>query len=691
MKQIMFIIFLMSIVTSSILAQKTKFTIEDLYKVKGLSTSSISNDGKHFLFTVTSYDLPNNKSFSDIYISDINGDNQRKLTNHNSADFSPLWNKDGKGFYFISSRTGSSQLFYLSLEGGEAEQITDFYMGVYSPKLSPDGTKIIFYSHIFPEIGLDEILTKELMDDMNNGPIQAHLADSLFVRHWTKYNDGQYSHIILYDLKTKVYTDLTPGYFNSPTFTPSGSDDYHFSPDSKRVVFSSKRVHNPEESTNSDLWVVNIDGTGLKNLTQENKAYDGHAQFSPDGIYIAYTSQSIPGYESDRWRLTLLNVSSGESKILSNDIDNHVQSFVWSSDSKNIYFYIDEKGYNPLLKIDVSSNKISRILEKKSLHGFTLTPDNNSILFNYSYVHKPVEIAKLDLKTKLITELTHLNKTLTDQVDFRPAEQIWVEGSNGKKIQVFLVKPHNFDENKKYPFVINIHGGPQMQWRDSFRGDWQVYPGSGYVLAFPNPHGSTGFGAEFTKDISTGWDGNVYNDVMKVMDHIQELPYIDKNRMGAMGWSYGGYFMNLLQARGNRFKCLASMMGIYDLEQFYLETEELWFPNFDLGGNPWDQKDLYDKQSPSKFVENFKTPTLIVTGEKDYRISYTHSLRYFTALQLMGIESRLIVFDNDGHWPVHLSSMPLYYNSHLEWFHKYLGGDAAPWDSKKMVRNQIFE
>lgn len=280
---------------------------------------------------------------------------------------------------------------------------------------------------------------------------------------------------------------------------------------------------------------------------------------------------------------------------------------------------------------------------------------------------------------------------MAKNVDIRPAEQIWVDGSNGQQIQVFLVKPHNFDPNKKYPFVINVHGGPQMQWRDSFRGDWQVYPGSGYILAFPNPHGSTGYGAEFTKDISTGWDGNVYNDVMKVMDHIQELPYIDKDRMGAMGWSYGGYFMNLLQAKGNRFKCLASMMGIYDLEQFYLETEELWFPNFDLGGNPWEKKELYEKQSPSNYVDNFGTPTLIITGERDYRVSYTQSLRYFTALQKKGIDSRLIIFDNDGHWPSNLKSMPLYYNAHLEWFHKYLGGDPAPWSSTELVKNQVFK
>ncbi len=357
------------------------------------------------------------------------------------------------------------------------------------------------------------------------------------------------------------------------------------------------------------MWLVNVDGTNLQNLTKENQAYDGHGKFSPDGNYIAYLTQLIPIYESDKWRLAIYNIKTGERKIITEAIDNNVNDFEWTSDSKSIYFYIDEKGYNPILKIDLNNNKVTRIVEKKSFNGFTLSPRDNFIIYTYSTVNKPTELEKFDLKTNKFLKLTDINKELAEQVDIRPAEQIWVEGSNGKMIQVFLVKPYNFDQNKKYPLVINVHGGPQMQWRDSFRGDWQVYPGAGYVLAFPNPHGSTGFGAEFTKDISTGWDGNVYNDVMKVMDHLQELPYVDKERMGAMGWSYGGYFMNLLQARGNRFKCLASMMGIYDLEQFYLETEELWFPNYDLGGNPWKQKELYDRQSPSKFVENFKTPT----------------------------------------------------------------------------------
>ena len=273
-------------------------------------------------------------------------------------------------------------------------------------------------------------------------------------------------------------------------------------------------------------------------------------------------------------------------------------------------------------------------------------------------------------------------------MDIRPSESIWVDGAGGDKVQVFIVKPHNFDASKKYPLIINVHGGPQMQWMNSFRGDWQVYPAAGYVVAYPNPHGSTGYGQAFTRAISGDWGGKVFEDVMKVTDKMATLEYVDSTRMGAMGWSYGGYMMNWLQGHTKRFKCLASMMGVYDLRSMWGSTEEVWFPNFELEGQPYNS-DLYVKWSPSSYIKNFSTPTLVMTGELDYRVPYTQSLQYFTALQTLNIPSRLIVLKYDGHWPSNLKSMPLYYNAHLDWFHRYLGGAPAPWDTEKMVNNEI--
>lgn len=677
LKILLIILFL----TISFYAQKKPFTIEELYKIKSVSSQLISPDGKKIVFVVSVPNLKKVKSTTTIYLMNTDGSGRRQITSSSYASYSPVWAKDGKGIYFNSNRNGSDQVYYMSLEGGEPEQITNYLLGVSSPKYSNDGKKILFGALVYPECGADSDCNESITKSSESGPIQAYLADSLFVRHWTEYETGQYSHVMLFNKESKKVKDLTPGNFNSPTFAPGGSSNYSISPDDKEIAFDSKRVKDPEKSTNSDIWTVNIDGSGLKNITSKNEGSDNDPKYSPDGKYIAYLTQTIPTYESDRVRLAIYDRIKGENNILTESIDNWINEFSWSKDSKAIYFTVQEKGYLPLYRINLADFKIEKLIDNVAISSFDISPNNDFAIFTYTFTHKPVEIARYDFSTKEMKDLTYFNKDFTDSIDVRPSEKVWVKGANGTPVHVFIVKPHNFDPNKKYPVVINIHGGPQMQWMDSFRGDWQVYPGSGYVVVYPNPHGSTGYGQKYTAAISNDWDGKVYEDIMKVTDYIETLPYVDRNRIGAMGWSYGGYFMNLLQAKTKRFKCLASMMGIYDLKQFKEDTEELWFSNWDLG-----RKD-YQKMSPSENTENFSTPTLIITGEKDYRVTYLHSIRYFTVLQNKGIDSRLIVYKNDGHWPSSLKSMPLYYNAHLEWFHKYLGGEPAAWDSKKMVRN----
>ena len=366
-----------------------------------------------------------------------------------------------------------------------------------------------------------------------------------------------------------------------------------------------------------------------------------------------------------------------------------MQSYRWSADSKSIYFLADERGYEPLYRIDLKKRAIHKIIADRAISGFDFD-HKGKFYYTYSHTGKPSEIYTATPSGKALqeTQLTHFNDSLTEAVDFRPSETLWVKGADGDSVECFIVKPHGFVEGKRYPLVINVHGGPQMQWMDSYRPDWQVYPGAGYVVAYPNPHGSTGYGQQFCRAISGNWGGRPYVDVMKVTDALAQLSYVDSTRMGAMGWSYGGYFMNWLQGQTKRFKCLASMMGLFDLQAMWGTTEELWFPNFDLEGQPWNSS-LYKKWSPSEYVRNFATPTLIITGERDYRVSYNQSLQYFTTLQTLGIPSRLIVFKNDGHWPSSLRSMPLYYNAHLEWFHKYLGGAPAPWKSEDMVNGNM--
>jgi dipeptidyl aminopeptidase/acylaminoacyl peptidase len=323
--------------------------------------------------------------------------------------------------------------------------------------------------------------------------------------------------------------------------------------------------------------------------------------------------------------------------------------------------------------------------------AFEVSPDGAWALVARRQMHRPTELHRVALSGRIGTEspLTRQNQALLDLVDFRPMEEVFVDSPSGRKIQVLLVKPHGFDPAKKYPAIVNVHGGPQMQWADAFRGDAQVYPGAGYVVAFPNPHGSTGWGQAFTAAISRDWDGKVMQDVMAVSDWLAAQPWVDKDRMGAMGWSWGGYAMMWLEGHTDRFKALASMMGVYDLRSMYSSTEELWFPEWDLGGTPWLNPEGYRKQSPSSYVTQFRTPTLVVTGQKDFRVPYTQSLSFFTDLQKRGVPSRLVVFQDSGHWPGWYD-MILYYAAHLDWFHTHLGGEPSPWDPKALAANAVF-
>lgn len=689
MKKIICMLILLQSIFS--FAQKRAFEIKDLYKLKYISDISLSNQNDRIIYTLTSYNLKEGKSNSDIYMMNLKDKSIRQLTNFKGADFQSRFSADGKNIFFVSTRSGSTQIYKLSLEGGDAEQLTNISTGVSDLVISPSGKFIAFTTKVFPECGDDDECNKNINQKMNNGPIQAILTDELLFRHWDEYSEGRRSHIFLLNTETGKIKDITPGDFESPIFSLGGMINYDFSPDEKELCFASNRDKSSTISqaitTNSDLWIVKLDNLETINITSNNLAWDGSPRYSPDGRYIAYRRQSKPGYESDLFQLALFDRVRKTQEIISVGFDNWINDFKWSSNSKSIYFTADEKGATPIYKIDIKSKKIEKVLDANAIDNFVVSDDEKKIYLIRRSTAEPPALYEYDIKTKTLSRLTFDNKSLEDEIDIRPAESYWITSKDGTKVHYFMVKPHNFDPQKKYPVILNVHGGPQSQWMDAFRGDWQVYPGKGYIVVFPNPRGSTGYGQKFTEEISKDWGGKVFEDLIAVVDEIEKFPFVDKDRIGAMGWSYGGYMMNWFQAMTDRFKCLVSMMGVYDLRSMYSTTEELWFPEWDLGGTPWEAEELYKKFSPSNYVTNFKTPTLIITGKKDYRVSYNQSLMYFTDLQRRGIPSRLIIFKEDGHWPSFVRSMPLYYNAHLEWFHKYLGGDPATWDSKKMVRN----
>ena len=673
-------------------AQKRAFAIEDYYKVKSISDVHAAPDGKLLIYLLTTFDLPRAKRISHIWMMGIDGRNARQLTSSDTGENSPAFSPDGKWISYISAKDGSAQLYVMPATGGASKKVTNISTGVSDPLWSPDGKWVAFSTDVYPECGGDDACNKKIADTWSKGALKAHTAESLLYRHWTEWKDGTRTHIFLANAATGEARDLTPGDFDSPPFQLGGPLQYDFSPDGNELVFVSNHDKQPASSTNNDLWLISLGDPKAqpRNITSANPAYDGSPKYSPDGKYIAYRMQKQPGYESDLFRLAIYDRATAASNVLTESFRNWVDEFEWSDDSRSIYFAAPVEGQTPVHRLDLASKAITQILVDKTILGWEVA--GNKLLYARSSVSEPVEIFSVDIssgKAAAQNRLTHLNESVASEVDIRPAETMWVEGAGGAKVEVFLVKPHGFDPSKKYPLILNVHGGPQSQWSDAFRGDWQVYPGAGYIVAFANPHGSTGYGQDFTAEISGDWAGKVYEDLMKVTDAVEKLPYVDRGRMGAMGWSYGGYMMMWFEGHTDRFKAIASMMGLYDPRSFYGGTEELWFPEWDLKGQPWNSP-LYEKFAPSNSVKNFKTPALVISGERDYRIPYTQSLQFFTALQKMNVPSKLIVYSNAGHWPSWYE-MALYYTAHLEWFHKYLGGGGPPWTTDQFLRNQVFD
>jgi dipeptidyl aminopeptidase/acylaminoacyl peptidase len=692
MKRIVLPLLMIAILAVSALAQKRAFTIEDLYRIKSLSDIQFSPDGKTILYSLGIPDFPRARRSSSIWLMDTDGKNARQVIA--SGAFSPSFTPDGKWLSFLSAKDGNVNLYVMPVAGGDWKQITKLSTGVTDVVWSNDGKMVAFASDVFPECNGDDACNKRIAERWEKGPLRAHMADSLLYRHWTDWRDGKRAHVLVANVESGAVRDLTPGDFESPPFQLGGPVQYDFSPDGKELVFVSNHDKNPESSTNNDLWLLSLTDAGARprNITAANPAYDGSPKYSPDGKYIAYRMQKIPAYESDLFRLALYDRATGKTEVLTESYRDWVDDYDWAPDSRGLYFSGPLKGTVPVQRVDIATKKITTVVADKSVDAFAVSDDNKRMIYLRRATGEPTELFGVTLdgdKVSAATKLTHVNDALANEVDIRPAEQMWITGAGGAKIHTFIVKPHNFDPNKKYPLIVNVHGGPQSQWADALRGDWQVYPGAGYVVAFCNPHGSTGYGQDFTAQISGDWAGRVFEDLMKVTDELEKLPYVDKNRMGAMGWSYGGYMMNWFEGHTTRFKAIASMMGLYDLHSFYGATEEAWFPEWDLKGQPWNSK-LYETLSPSNYAKNFKTPCLVISGERDYRVPYTQALHFYTDLQKMNVPSRLLIYSNAGHWPSSYE-MALYYTAHLEWFQKYLGGEAPPWTTEQFLRNGVFD
>jgi len=656
------------------LAQTRNYPVEDLLKVRRVADPQLSPDGKHIVFTVGDVNLDANLVINQIYVIGIQGGESKRLTNGDQSATSPRWAPDGKKIAYITG----GQILVMDADGEHKEQITKISTEAASPVWSPDGKWIAFTSDVHPDCH-DDDCNKGKDEQAQKSKVKAHVTDRLLFRHWNEWRDIKRTHVFVVSSGGGAARDLTPGDFDSPPYAATTGTDFAFSPDSTGLAY----VRNPDSveavSTNSDIYLVSISGGQPRSITSNNRGYDVGPVYSNDGRYIVYRSQATAGFEADRWRLMAYNRSTGASTELTRGFDQQVDEVAISPDSKFVYFTAGEHGKEPIFKVSLAGGTATKIASNVFASNVQISGDGRTLVFLNSSISSPAEVYRANEDGSGLTPLTQFNRDLMERAKLKPAEDVEWTGALGQKIHGFIVKPSDFDPAKKYPLVVLIHGGPQSAWNDNwgFRWNPQVFANSGYVVFAPNPRGSTGYGQQFVNEISGDWGGKAYTDIMNgVADVIRRSAFIDKDRIGAAGASYGGYMINWIDGHNNdprfQFKVLVSHDGVYNLTSMFGATEELWFPIWEFKGTPWTNPTMYERWSPSNYVKNFKTPILIIHGELDYRVPIGEGLQLFTAVQRMGVPSKLLIFPDEGHWVLKPQNSQLWYHTVLDWLDKYL-------------------
>src|SRR5713101_5756116 len=600
---------------------------------------------------------------------------------------------------------------------------------------SPDGKNILFVSNVYPECDGDPVVearcNRDKLRQARNSQVSAQIFTRLLYRHWNRYKENRRSHLfvttapgIQADITTTPspptkdglgpqvlapYHDLTPGDYDAPVFSLGGQDNYAFSPDGQEICYTSNHDKVEATSTNNDLWIVPVNGaTGAppvqaKNITADNPASDSTPLYSPDGKYIAYRAQQRPGYESDRFRLMLYDRKTGKSTPMTQALDAWVGTFAWSPDSKRIYFVHESEGeapvesfsidrpYDPNITVDGDPKETARfnfdvVVRDGYNDDLAVTPDGKTLVFtrmsvafpNEIFISAPYEVCNGPgcVTGSTSVPVTHLNETLLSQVAMSPLESFWFKGAHGDKVEGFLVKPPNFDSTKRYPVKFLIHGGPQGAWGDdwSYRWNPELFAANGYVLIMINFHGSTGYGQKFVDAINGDWGGAPFEDLMKGLDYAeQHYEFIDETRECALGASYGGYMANWILGHTNRFKCIVSHDSMFNTESAWGTTEELWFNEWEFKGTPYTNRELYRKWSPHLFATNFKTPTLVIHSQLDYRLDISEGFQLFTTLQRMGVPSKMLYFPDEGHWILKPQNSQLWYKAVNDWVEQWVG------------------
>jgi dipeptidyl aminopeptidase/acylaminoacyl peptidase len=648
-------------------------SIHDMLAMDRISDSQVSPDGKWIAFTVRETDLAANRGRTDIWLVGTDGKGLRRLTSHPAADFNGRWTPCGQWVFFLSTRSGSSQIWRIKVDGGEAEQMTRLPLDVGN--LIVAKAKLAFTMDVFP--GLTPEATAARLEAIEKGPATGRLYDKLFVRHWDTWSDGRRSHLFYMPMHGGGEAkDLMPAMdADTPNKPFGGTEEIAFTPDGTGLVFAAKDVGREEAwSTDSDLYYVPIDGSAAPRcLTEANKAMDTLPAFSPDGKTLAYAAMARPGYEADRFRIVLRAWPDGQPRVLTEAWDFSVASIGWAKDGAKLLATAPNKGQTSLFAVDAATGKAETLVAQGTVAGFA--PAGEGVVFERNTLTSPTEIFFIAPGTAE-KAVTAINAAKVAALRLGEPEQYSFKGWNNETVYGYIVKPVDFDAAKKYPVAFMIHGGPQGSFGNDFHYRWnpQAYAGAGYAAVMVDFHGSTGYGQAFCDAIRGDWGGKPLEDLKKgLAAALAKYPWMDGTRVGALGASYGGYMINWIAGNwSDRFKCLIAHDGNIDERAAYFETEELWFPEWDHMGTPWENPQNYEKHNPANFIKNWKTPMLVIHGGQDFRVVETQGIGSFNVLQRRGIPSKFLYFPDENHWVLKPANSILWHDTVIGWLDKWL-------------------
>ncbi len=656
--------------------QMHPFSIHDMLAMDRISDSQVSPDGQWIAFVVRTTDLEANRGRTDLWLVGRDGAGLRPLTSHPDSDSNPRWGPDSRSVWFLSSRSGSSQVWRIAIDGGEARQMTVEPLDVGNLIVSPDGRHIGFTMEVFPDAPTAQA-TKDRLDAIAKRKDSGRVYERVLVRHWDTWKDGRRSHLFVRPAEGGQAVNVMAGMdADTPSIPFGGPEEMTFSPDGRGVVFSAKDVGREEAwSTNFDLFYSPIDGSQApKCLTQENEALDTHPVFSPDGKTLAYLAMSRPGYESDQFQIVLMDWPGGSKRVLTDKWDRSPSSIGFAAHGRTLYATAANLGQRSLFSIDVDNGQVETIVREGSVHGFSAA--DGRIVYALSNMRSPAELYSVRPNGAGVQQLTDINRAKVAAAKMGDYEQFTFAGWNGETVHAYVVKPVDFDPARKYPVAFLIHGGPQGSFGNVFHYRWnpQAYAGAGYAAVMVDFHGSTGYGQAFCDSIRGDWGGKPLADLQKgLAAALERYRWMDGDRVGALGGSFGGYMVNWIAGNWpDRFRCLVNHDGNIDERMAYFDTEELWFPEWDHVGTPWENPEGYEKHNPVRFVQNWKTPMLVIHGAQDFRVVDTQGLGTFNALQRRGIPSKLLYFPDEGHWVLKPHNSIQWHDTVLAWLDRWL-------------------